>query len=102
MKYIYLIQSLENGYYKVGVSKHPQQRIRELQTGNSSKLKLIETYQSELAHQIERALQRRYEHLRKEGEWFNFFLQEEVTFIKNCRQVEDNLILLKKSGNVFI
>ena len=102
MKYIYLIQSLENGYYKVGVSKHPQKRILELQTGNSSKLKLIETYQSEFSHQIEKTLQRRYGYLNKEGEWFDLSLQEEVTFVKNCQEIEQNLKLLKKSGNVFI
>lgn len=102
MKYIYLIQSLENGYYKIGVSKHPQQRILELQTGNSSKLKLIGVHQSKFVNQIERALQRRYEYLRKEGEWFDLSLQEEVMFIKNCQEVEKNLIFLKKSGNVFI
>jgi predicted GIY-YIG superfamily endonuclease len=54
INYVYLIQSLENGYYKVGVSKHPQRRIEQLQTGNSSKLKLVEIYQSEVANKIEK------------------------------------------------
>jgi len=102
MKYIYLIQSLENSYYKVGVSKHPQKRIQELQTGNSSPLKLIETYRTEYAHQIERALQRRYEHLRKEGEWFDMSISNEVSFIEECRKIEETIVFLKKNDNVFI
>lgn len=102
MKHIYLIQSLEEGYYKIGVSKHPQKRIQELQTGNSSLLKLIETYQTEYAHQIERALQRRYDHLHKNGEWFNLDITQEVNFKKECKKIEENIILLKNSGNVFI
>jgi len=102
MKYIYLIQSLENGYYKVGVSKHPQKRMLELQTGNSSILKLICIYKSKFAHQIERAIQRRYEYLHKEGEWFDLSLQEELSFNKDCQLIEQNLTILKKSGNVFI
>jgi hypothetical protein len=102
MKYIYLIQSLEEGYYKIGVSKNPQRRIKELQTGNSSPLKLVETYQSEYADKIERTLQRRYSHLNKEGEWFDMSIQEEVTFVKNCKAIEENLIFLKKNDNVFI
>jgi predicted GIY-YIG superfamily endonuclease len=102
MKYVYLIQSLEDGYYKIGVSKHPAKRIKELQTGNSSELKLIESYQTEFAHQIERALQRRYAHLNKEGEWFDMSISNEVSFKKECQKIEENLILLKKSGNVFI
>ena len=102
MKYIYLIQSLEEGYYKIGVSKNPQRRIKELQTGNSSPLKLVETYQSEYADKIERTLQRRYSHLNKEGEWFDMSIQEEVMFVKNCKAIEENLIFLKKNDNVFI
>ncbi len=102
MKYIYLIQSLENSYYKIGVSIHPNKRIKELQTGNSSKLKLIEMYQSEFAHKIEKSLQNRYAHLKKEGEWFDLSLENEVSFKKECQQIEENIKFLKKSGNVFI
>lgn len=102
MKYIYLIQSLENSYYKIGVSKHPNKRIKELQTGNSSGLKLVETYQSEFAHKIEKSLQNRYAHLKKEGEWFDLTIENEVTFKKECQQIEENINTLKKYGNVFI
>ena len=102
VKYIYLIQSQEEGYYKIGVSKHPNKRIKELQTGNSSKLKLIESYKSDFAHQIERALQRRFSYMRKEGEWFEMSINEEVNFIINCKQIEKNINILKKNDNVFI
>jgi hypothetical protein len=102
MKYIYLIQSLENSYYKIGISKHPTKRIEELQTGNASELRLIDTYQSEYANKIEKTLQRRYSHLRKEGEWFDLGISQEVNFKKECQLIEETLVLLKKSGNVFI
>jgi len=102
MKYIYLIQSLENSYYKIGVSKHPNKRIKELQTGNSSKLKLVESYQSEFAHLIEKTLQRKYVYLRKEGEWFDMSISNEVSFINECKEIEKNIIFLKENGNVFI
>ena len=102
MKYIYLIQSLEDGYYKIGVSKHPTRRLSALQTGNPSKLKLIESYQSEYANKIERTLQRRYSYLKKEGEWFNMSISNEVSFKDECQKIEETVIFLKKSGNVFI
>lgn len=102
MKYVYLIQSLEDGYYKIGVSKHPKKRIKELQTGNSSALKLIESYQTEYAHRIEKTLQRRYSYLKKEGEWFDMSISNEVSFINECKIIEESIIILKKSGNVFI
>jgi hypothetical protein len=102
MKFVYLIQSLENSYYKIGISKHPKKRIKELQTGNSSELKLVEVYQSEFANQIEKTLQRRYSHLRKEGEWFDMGISNEVSFIEECRKIEETLSFLKKNDNVFI
>ena len=101
-KFVYLIQSLEDSYYKIGVSKNPKQRLRTLQTGNSSKLKLIESYESEFAHRIEKSLQRRYSYLKKEGEWFDMSISNEVSFLKECQDIENNIIHLKKSGNVFI
>ena len=102
MKHIYLIQSIENGYYKIGVSKHPKKRVEQLQTGNSSELKLIESYQSEHAHKVERALQRRYAYLKKEGEWFDLSIKEDVSFLSDCQRIEESIDVLKKSGNVFI
>lgn len=102
MKYVYLIQSLEDSRYKIGVSKHPKKRVKELQTGNSSEVKLVECYKSELAHKIERTLQRRYSYLKKEGEWFDMSITNEVTFLKECQQIEETFEVLKKNGNVFI
>ncbi len=102
MKYVYLIQSLEDSYYKIGLSKHPKKRVKELQTGNSSELRLVDMYQSEFANLIEKTLQRRYSHLRKEGEWFDMGISNEVSFINECKQIEETLALLKKNGNVFI
>jgi hypothetical protein len=102
MKYIYLIQSLENGYYKIGVSKHPNKRILQLQTGNSSPLKLIDTYPTEYADQIERTLQRIHAHLHKEGEWFDMDINNEVNFQKECKKIEETITFLKENDNVFI
>ena len=102
MKYIYLIQSIEEGYYKIGVSKNPNKRIVQLQTGNSSPLVLIDTYQTEHADKIERALQRRYSHLKKKGEWFALSIYEEIRFKEECRKIEDSIVFLKKNNNVFI
>jgi hypothetical protein len=102
MKYVYLIKSLESGYYKIGFSKNPIRRLRTLQTGNSSKLKLIETYQSDYANMIEKTLQRRYKYCKKEGEWFDLSLIDEISFKDECQKLNESYILLKKSNNVFI
>lgn len=102
MRYVYLIQSLEDSSYKIGISKNPNKRLEQLQTGNSSQLKLVDKYKSEYASQIEKSLQRRYSHLKKEGEWFYFSIGNEVTFIDECRKIEENILVLKKNNNRFI
>lgn len=102
MKYVYLIQSQEDGYYKIGVSKHPNKRVKEHQTGNPSELKVVHTYLSEHARKIETTLKNRYSYLKKEGEWFDLSIKEDVKFLTDCKQIEESIIILKKNGNVFI
>lgn len=102
MRYIYLIKSLEDSYYKIGISKHPNKRLSQLQTGNSAELRLIDVYSTELASQIEGTLHRKYSHLHKNGEWFDGSIDIEVSFINECKQIEETLNMLKREGNVFI
>jgi hypothetical protein len=102
VKYVYLIQSLENGYYKVGVSKHPQRRVEQLQTGNSSELKLVEIFQSEQAYKIEKILQNRLIPFRKTGEWFDMPMVSIANFGRECQKIEETITFLKENDNVFI
>ena len=102
MRYIYLIKSVEDSCYKIGISKHPNKRLSQLQTGNSADLKLIDVYPTELANQIEGTLHRKYSHIHKNGEWFDGSIEIEVSFIKECKRIEETLKMLKQSGNVFI
>ena len=96
------MQSQEDGRYKIGTSKHSPQRVNELQTGNSSEIKLISVFQSEYANHIERTLQRKYSYARKKGEWFELYLENEQTFTKDCKEIEANVMFLKDSNNPFI
>ncbi len=101
-RYIYLIQALDTGLYKIGISIHPEARVLEHQTGNAGKLKLCSKKIFEHTTLIEKILHRRYSHLKKEGEWFQLSLEEELSFIDNCSKINDNLNKLKESENVFI
>jgi predicted GIY-YIG superfamily endonuclease len=41
MGYVYLIEDIDSGTYKIGVTKSdPQRRLNKLQTGNSCKLSI--------------------------------------------------------------
>lgn len=97
--FVYILQSLEDGYYKIGVSKNPTKRIETLQTGNPSTLKLIETYQSDNARKIEKRLHRLYKYAKKEGEWFDLGVENEVDFIEKCEIIDKNINFLKKNNH---
>lgn len=101
MRYVYLIRG-NDGRYKIGTAKNPIQRICQLQTGNSDKLKLIEIYQSENANKIEIALHGQYSHNRMTGEWFDLSIAEEAGFIKRCKIIDESINCLKKMNNIFI
>ena len=102
MSYVYLIQNLETSKYKIGVSKHPKKRVKQLQTGSGEEIKLIHEFKSQFPRKVETALHNRYGHLRAEGEWFLITLSEEVVFIKECTKIEKNISNLKEQGNFFI
>ena len=44
---LYIIQSDVTGMIKIGRSKDPQKRLKQLQTGNPNKLKLIAEFKGE-------------------------------------------------------
>ena len=102
MKYVYLIQSLENSYYKIGISKTPNVRLKQLSTGNPSKIKIIQVFCSNYPYYVENSLHQRYVQNRKEGEWFDLSIEVEVNFLSHCNKIEENIKFLEKNGNVFI
>jgi hypothetical protein len=101
VKSVYLIRG-NNGRYKIGIAKNPSQRIKTLQTGNSDRLQLIETYQSENASKIESTLHNHFGHVRKEGEWFDLSISEEVNFKEKCGKIDASILLLQKMNNPFL
>lgn len=102
MRYVYLIRNNESGNYKLGVSKHPKKRIKQLQTGNDEDLELIESFPSKYPTKVETALHNMYAPNRKRGEWFNLYLENELTFISECVKIEQNIKYLVENGNKFI
>lgn len=100
--YIYLIQNKETLKYKIGVSKNPKKRLKQLQTGSGEDLIIKEIYKSDIARKIESTFHNRYSHVRKRGEWFDLSISEEVEFIEKCMKIERDIILLIENDNIFI
>lgn len=85
--YLYIISN-RDGAVKVGVSKNPKRRIRQLQTGNENKLELLffEEFECprEKVFQIEKMVHRdlRMRCQKKVGEWF-YLDKLELEQVKN-------------------
>lgn len=94
--------SLEEGYYKIGVSKNPKKRLKQLQTASSSKLTLINKYKSNRYSKIEKTLHRLYNHGSKIGEWFDLDIVEANKFKEYCKTIDNNLLMLENNNNNFM
>lgn len=83
---LYIVQSNVTGMIKIGRSKNPDKRLKQLQTGNPNKLKLIASFKGEgwrekLIHEDLRCF-------RLKGEWFHYdcvgsipvYLYEQIPF----------------------
>jgi predicted GIY-YIG superfamily endonuclease len=92
MSFIYLIHNEDSGFYKIGVSKNPYNRIKQLQTGSNSKLQLKQLYEAkEYAYRVESVLHRSYNLNERFNEWFYLDKQQVENFLINCEKIKQNL-----------
>jgi hypothetical protein len=72
MDSLYIIQSDKSGAIKIGRSKNPQQRLKQLQTGSPFRLKILLILEGKGS--IEKQLHRRLNEYKQDckGEWFDF------------------------------
>ncbi|MEM8675027.1 MAG: GIY-YIG nuclease family protein [Cyanobacteria bacterium P01_G01_bin.67] len=69
--FIYFIYDFLTKKTKIGkTSKHPAYRLKELQTGNGTKLELLHFYESDQMSKEESNLHDKYAQYRTIGEWF--------------------------------
>jgi hypothetical protein len=89
---IYIIEA--NGSYKIGESKYPEKRLKQLQTGNHCWLKIIKIYKNiECAKAVEKLLHKRLDFCHLEGEWFKCDID------KIYKIIEDTLNELKDQSS---
>lgn len=69
--YVYAIRESETGRIKIGISRNPERRLKQLQIGNSHKLELVAYKKAENRYKDETAahLDNKEHHIH--GEWFN-------------------------------
>lgn len=107
MGYVYLMLAVDSAgieSYKIGITRrHPEKRLKQLQTGNSRKIDLIAYYESEHYAKIERNLHLKYFSYRteSENEWRELPLQEVIQFKDLCQKHHD-MFEIVKADNPFL
>jgi len=78
-KYVYVAKEQVSGRYKIGISKNPEQRIKQLNTGNPEQLILIHSYlATEQKYQSEVLAHSLFNQDRLKGEWFKSTINLEL------------------------
>lgn len=106
MGMVYLLCELsDNERFKIGTTKRDiYKRIKELSTGNSHEIHLVNKFESEYYRKIESWLHRRfvsYKTIDGGTEWFDLPVNEVVDFTKTCMEVEETIKYLMETNPFF-
>ncbi len=102
MGYVYLICDTSTDSFKIGVTKQKdiEDRMKKLQTGNSTELFISSYYQTEYPFRLEKLLHNHFANQRLIGEWFSLTGKDVGSFRQICERLENIVIALK--DNPFI
>lgn len=96
--YIYVIGS-DNPPYKVGISKNPERRLKNLQTGHPQKLRIhtLKETDSTKTKLLESAIHYHLRLHRTHGEWFNMDLKNILLEVEYAlmRYEDDSLLRIR-------
>ena len=87
-QFVYFVQCDER--IKIGIARNPIRRLRSLQTGNSTRFKILAIIADDA--DLERAIHTKFESTRVSGEWFRKTdeLEEFIERAKRCDSVGFN------------
>jgi hypothetical protein len=68
--YLYLIRDGNSNHYKIGISEYPKDRLKCLQIGNKTELKLIACCVHDNARKTEESIHNMLKEFKINGEWF--------------------------------
>jgi hypothetical protein len=100
MGYVYILLEVDkHGHerYKIGHSKnHPEKRVKQLSTGNSNIISLLNFYETDNYKKIERWLHRDFASKKTEAnnEWFSLDDEQVLGFIDRCKWIDKTVKLL--------
>jgi len=92
MGLVYLIEDVNNNTFKIGVTKQKiETRLKKLQTGNSTELRVKYLYECKYPFRLESMLHMYYSEYVELNEWFGLPKDKIETFLDKCVEF-DNII----------
>lgn len=96
MGYIYLIYDEGLDAYKIGVTRSiNSRRVKALQTGNATELRIIYLYKCEYPFRLETMLHNRFKNDNIKNEWFNLSDRDVLLFLDTCNELNQTIQQLK-------
>lgn len=96
MGYVYLIQDSSNNVYKIGVTRVMDgNRLKKLQTGNSTQLYLLFYYQTQYPFRLETMLHNKYKEYNVLNEWYELPEEDVRNFLNTCSDMDEIIKSLK-------
>jgi len=74
--YVYVIEAVNVGIYKIGMSIHPKKRFKVLSKKVPLDMRLLHTIHTDDRHNLEHELHEKYSHCRVNREWFKLSQEE--------------------------
>lgn len=90
--YIYLVCDPANDTFKIGVTRNLNgNRFKKLQTGNSTEIHIVNTYQCDYPFRLEKMLHFKFSNKHELNEWFNLDAYDVSHFIEICEETNNLL-----------
>lgn len=100
---VYLAKQDGTELYKIGITKkNPVDRLKQLQTGNPTPLRLIEQFETRFDYKLENALHKYFMTENIQDEWFELSEDMVNDFLNQCEKFEKAFQMFKDYENPFI
>jgi len=104
MKYVYLFHVEGTDIYKIGNSKHPEQRVPEVQVGCPYKVVEVARFESEYPTKVETAMHKVFGSQKEDeegralqGEFFRLSFKDRKMFKEHCQKAENRFLILENN-----